>query len=187
MFNMAGEVIGIVSHNISKSGGSEGLGFVVTINTAKKLLLERKSFWSGIDGTMLTGDLAAMRPDGYFSFRGRAKDTIIRGGENIAPKEIEDLLRSNPKIVDVYVYGIPDERVGEEVAAAIKLKQGETATTDEIREFCNGRIARFKIPRQIRFVDSFPMTASGKVQKFKLREMHLARQSEESLETTEQG
>jgi fatty-acyl-CoA synthase len=103
---------------------------------------------------------------------------IIRGGENIAPKEIEDLLRGNPKIVDVYVYGIPDERVGEEVAAAIKLKPGETATTDEILEFCNGRIARFKIPRRIRFVESFPMTASGKVQKFKLREMHLAEQAQ---------
>lgn len=127
-----------------------------------------------------TGDQARMDADGYVRITGRIKELIIRGGENIAPKEIEDLLRANPKIVDVYVYGIPDERVGEEVAAAIKLKQGETATTDEIREFCNGRIARFKIPRQIRFVDSFPMTASGKVQKFKLREMHIAEHSRES-------
>lgn len=131
------------------------------------------------EGWLHTGDQATMDAEGYVRITGRIKELIIRGGENIAPKEIEDLLRCNPKIVDVYVYGIPDERVGEEVAAAIKLKQGETATTDEIRGFCDGRIARFKIPRQIRFVDSFPMTASGKVQKFKLREMHIAEQTEE--------
>ncbi len=126
------------------------------------------------DGWLHTGDQATMDADGYVRITGRIKELIIRGGENIAPKEIEDLLRSNPKIVDVYVYGVPDERLGEEIAAAIKLKPGETAAAEEIREFCGGRIARFKIPRQIRFVDSFPMTASGKVQKFKLREMHLA-------------
>lgn len=121
-----------------------------------------------------TGDQATMDGDGYVKITGRIKELIIRGGENIAPKEIEDLLRRNPKILDVYVYGVPDERLGEEVAAALKLKQGETATTEEIREFCNGRIAKFKIPRHVRFVDSFPMTASGKVQRFKLREMHIA-------------
>src|SRR6185503_2370713 len=126
------------------------------------------------DAWLHTGDQATMDARGYVRITGRIKELIIRGGENIAPKEIEDLLRGNPKIVDIYVYGIPDERLGEEVAAAIKLKQGETATTEEIRAFCDGRIARFKIPRQIRFVDSFPMTASGKVQKFKLREMHIA-------------
>lgn len=126
------------------------------------------------DGWLHTGDQATMDADGYVRITGRIKELIIRGGENIAPKEIEDLLRGNPKIVDVYVYGVPDARLGEEIAAAIKLKQGETATTDEIRQFCDGRIARFKIPRQIRFVDTFPMTASGKVQKFKLREMHVA-------------
>lgn len=126
------------------------------------------------DGWLHTGDQATMDVHGYVRITGRIKELIIRGGENIAPKEIEDLLRANPKIVDVYVYGIPDERLGEEVAAAIKLKQGEAATPEEIQEFCGGRIARFKIPRQIRFVDAFPMTASGKVQKFKLREMHLA-------------
>jgi len=126
------------------------------------------------DGWLHTGDQATMDAEGYVRITGRIKELIIRGGENIAPKEIEDLLRRNPKIVDVYVYGVPDQRLGEEIAAAIKLKHGETATTDEIRQFCDSRIARFKIPRLIRFVDSFPMTASGKVQKFKLREMHVA-------------
>jgi fatty-acyl-CoA synthase len=126
------------------------------------------------DGWLHTGDQATMDVNNYVRITGRIKELIIRGGENIAPKEIEDLLRSNEKIVDVYVYGMPDERFGEEVAAAIKLKQGETASADDIRQFCDGRIARFKIPRMIRFVDSFPMTASGKVQKFKLREQHLA-------------
>jgi fatty-acyl-CoA synthase len=132
------------------------------------------------DGWLHTGDQATMDSQGYVRITGRIKDLIIRGGENIAPKEIEDLLRTNPKIVDVYVYGVPDERLGEEVAAAIKLKQNETSTSDDIREFCEGRIARFKIPRHIRFVDSFPMTASGKVQKFKLREIHIGQQLTEN-------
>ena len=124
------------------------------------------------DGWLHTGDQATMDVDGYVRITGRLKELIIRGGENVAPKEIEDLLRTHPKIADVYVYGVPDKRLGEEVAAAIRLNSNEAATPEEIREFCDGRIARFKIPRHIRFVETFPMTASGKVQKFKLREMH---------------
>jgi fatty-acyl-CoA synthase len=125
------------------------------------------------DGWLHTGDQATLDEAGYVRITGRIKELIIRGGENIAPKEIEDLLRNHPKIADVYVYGVPDEKYGEEVAAAVRLKPDETATVEEIRQFCDGRIAKFKIPRSIRFVDSFPMTASGKVQKFKLREMHM--------------
>ncbi|PYP89923.1 MAG: AMP-binding protein [Blastocatellia bacterium AA13] len=133
-----------------------------------------KATFEAIDneGWLHTGDQASLDAEGYVRITGRIKDLIIRGGENIAPKEIEDLLRLHPGISDVYVYGIPDDKYGEDVAAAIRLNPGEALSADEIREFCRDRIARFKIPRQIRFVDSFPMTASGKVQKFKLREMH---------------
>ncbi|MBI3654655.1 MAG: AMP-binding protein [Acidobacteria bacterium] len=125
------------------------------------------------EGWLHTGDQATMDEAGYLRITGRLKDLIIRGGENIAPKEIEDLLQQHPKIADVYVYGVPDERLGEEVAAAIRLKPNAALTLEEVREFCDGRIARFKIPRQLRFVSEFPMTASGKIQKYKLREMHL--------------
>ena len=95
---------------------------------------------------------------------------IIRGGENIYPREIEEFLYKHPKILDVQVTGVPDEKYGEEAAAWIILKEGQTATEEEIREFCQGKISRYKIPRYIFFVDSYPMTASGKIQKFKLRE-----------------
>ncbi|MGH8597731.1 MAG: AMP-binding protein, partial [Gammaproteobacteria bacterium] len=125
------------------------------------------------EGWLHTGDQGSVDAAGYVRITGRIKDLIIRGGENIAPKEIEDLLRQHPKVADVYVYGVPDERLGEEVAAAVRLNQGEQSTLEDLRQFCEGRIARFKIPRSVRFVDSFPMTASGKVQKFKLREMHV--------------
>ncbi|MGH9763861.1 MAG: AMP-binding enzyme, partial [Blastocatellia bacterium] len=104
---------------------------------------------------------------------GRIKELIIRGGENVAPKEVEDLLRQHPKVADVYVFGVPDEKYGETVAAAIRLTAGENATADEITAFCEGKIAKFKIPRFVKFVESFPLTASGKVQRFKLREVHI--------------
>jgi fatty-acyl-CoA synthase len=123
------------------------------------------------DGWLHTGDLATMDENGYCRITGRLKDMIIRGGENIYPREIEEFLYKHPKILDVQVVGVPDEKYGEEVMAWIILKEGETATAEEIREFCRGKISRHKIPRYIEFTDSYPMTASGKIQKFKLREM----------------
>ena len=125
------------------------------------------------EGWLHTGDLATMRPDGYFRITGRLKDMIIRGGENIYPREVEEFLYTHPKIADVQVVGLPDERLGETVAAWIKLKAGETASEDEIRDFCKGRIAHFKIPQQIRFVDSFPMTVTGKIQKYIIRQTEI--------------
>jgi fatty-acyl-CoA synthase len=122
------------------------------------------------DGWLHTGDLAVMDEQGYATITGRIKEMIIRGGENVYPKEIEEFLRTHPKISDVAVYGVPSDKYGEEVAAAIKLKPGETATAEEIIAFCEANIARFKIPRLVQFVDAFPMTASGKIQKFILRE-----------------
>jgi fatty-acyl-CoA synthase len=123
-------------------------------------------------GWLRTGDQATMDDDGYVRITGRIKDIIIRGGENISPKEIEDLLRHHPAISDVYIYAVKSEFFGEEVGASVRLKPGEAATQDELREFCQDKIARFKIPKYIRFVGEFPMTASGKIQKFKLREAH---------------
>jgi fatty-acyl-CoA synthase len=124
-------------------------------------------------GWLHTGDLAVMRADGYFSFRGRAKDTIIRGGENIYPREVEDFLHTHPKIQDVYVIGLPDARLGETVLAWIKLKPGTEATVEEIRDYCRSKIAYFKVPQFVRFVDGFPMTVSKKVQKFLMREQEI--------------
>lgn len=124
------------------------------------------------DGWLRTGDQATLDADGYVRITGRIKDIIIRGGENIAPKEIEDFLRQHPAVSDVYVYAIKSEFFGEEVAAAVRLKPGDIATADELKAFCQGQLARFKIPKYWRFVNDFPMTASGKIQKFKLREQH---------------
>ena len=118
-----------------------------------------------------TGDLAVMDENGYCKITGRIKNMIIRGGENIYPREIEEFLYSHPKVSDIQVYGVPDRKYGEQVMAAIKLKEGVQCTEEEIKEFCRGRIANYKIPAYIKFVDEYPMTASGKIQKFKRREM----------------
>jgi len=122
------------------------------------------------NGWLHTGDLAIMDKNGYCRITGRLKDMIIRGGENIYPREIEEFLYTHPKIMEVQVFGVPDRKYGEQVMAAIKLHAGVAATAEEIREFCRGQIANNKIPRYVSFVEDFPMTASGKVQKFKLRE-----------------
>ena len=123
------------------------------------------------DGWLHTGDLAVMDENGYCKITGRIKNMIIRGGENIYPREIEEFLYTHPKISDIQVYGVPDRKYGEQVMAAVVLKGGMTLTEEEVQEFCRGRIANYKIPKYVRFVDSYPMTASGKIQKFKLREM----------------
>jgi fatty-acyl-CoA synthase len=122
------------------------------------------------EGWLHTGDIAVMDEAGYCTITGRLKDMIIRGGENIYPREIEEYIYTHPKVLDVQVVGVPDPKYGEEVMAWIRLKDGETATAEEIKEYFKGRISRFKIPRFIEFCDEFPMTASGKIQKFKLRE-----------------
>jgi len=124
------------------------------------------------DGWLHTGDEASMDPDGYFRITGRIKDLIIRGGENIAPKEIEDRLREHDSVADAYVYGVPDSFFGEAVAAAVRLRDGASATGDELAAWCASTLAKFKVPKYVRFVSGFPMTASGKIQKYKLRQEH---------------
>lgn len=119
---------------------------------------------------MHTGDLATMDEAGYVNIVGRIKDMVIRGGENIYPREIEEFLYGHPAIEDVQVIGVPDAKYGEELCAWVRTREGGTATEDDIRDFCRSQLAHFKIPRYVRFVDEFPMTVTGKVQKFKMRE-----------------
>ena len=119
---------------------------------------------------MHTGDLATMDTDGYVNIVGRIKDLVIRGGENIYPREIEEFLYRHPKVQDVQVVGLPDKRYGEELCAWIIAKPGQNATEDDIRDFCKGQIAHYKVPKYIRFVAAFPMTVTGKIQKYKIRD-----------------
>lgn len=127
------------------------------------------------DGWLRTGDLAVETPDGYYRITGRIKDMIIRGGENIYPREIEEFLYTHPAIADVQVVGLPDEKYGEEVSAWVRLKPGQSLTEEQLREFCKGKIAHYKIPRYVVFVEEYPTTVTGKVQKFRLREMGIER------------
>ena len=122
------------------------------------------------EGWMHTGDLATLDDEGYCNIVGRIKDMVIRGGENVYPREIEEFLYRHPKVQDVQVIGVPDAKYGEELCAWVRLKSGQSATPEEIRDFCKGQIAHYKIPRYIRFVSEFPMTITGKVQKFVMRE-----------------
>jgi len=142
-----------------------------------------RGYWNGEAQTRETidagrwlhsGDLGTMDADGYITITGRSKDMVIRGGENIYPREVEEFLFGHPAVADVQVFGVPDATYGEELCAWIRLRPGVTATEQEIRGFCHDRITHFKIPRHVRFVDAYPMTVTGKVQKFVMREMMTA-------------
>jgi fatty-acyl-CoA synthase len=135
------------------------------------------------DGWLHSGDLGVLDADGYLSITGRLKDMIIRGGENIYPREIEEYLFKLEGIADVQVVGVPNRRYGEEVGAFIKLKQGASVTEEDVKDFCRGRISRYKIPQHVAFVDTYPMTASGKIQKYKLVDLSRAMFPEEEKTT----
>jgi fatty-acyl-CoA synthase len=127
------------------------------------------------DGWLHSGDLAMQTPDGYYRITGRIKDMIIRGGENIYPREIEEFLYAHPSIADVQVVGLPDAKFGEEVCAWIRLKPGHKLTEEEVKQFCRNQIAHYKVPRYVVFVDEYPTTVTGKVQKYRLRELGVER------------
>ncbi len=161
----------------------DGVGRVVPLGTAGELCtrgyLVMRGYWDdpertreAIDesGWMHTGDLATIDADGYCNIVGRVKDMLIRGGENVYPREIEEFLHTHPKVQSAQVFGIPHPSLGEEVCAWIVVQPGQVATADEIQAFCDGRIARYKVPRVVRFVPEFPMTVTGKPQKFVMRE-----------------
>ena len=158
-------------------------GNVVPRGTAGELLTRGYSvmlgYWNDpertreavdVDGWMHTGDLATLDADGYCNIVGRLKDMVIRGGENIFPREIEEFLYRHPKVQDVQVIGLPDDRYGEEVCACVILRPGANASAAEIKQFFAGRIAHFKVPRYVRFMDRFPMTVTGKIPKYVLRQ-----------------
>ena len=162
-------------------------GRVVSRGTSGELYTRGYSvmlgYWNNDDATkatvdqagwMHTGDLAVMRDDDYVNIVGRSKDMILRGGENIYPREIEEFLYTHPKVADVQVIGVPDVKYGEELCAWIRLRDGVTASDEDIRDFCRGQIATYKIPRYIRFTTEFPTTVTGKIQKFKMREISIA-------------
>ena len=122
------------------------------------------------DGWLHTGDLALRTPEGHYRITGRLKDMIIRGGENIYPKEIEEFIYTHPKVSDVQVIGVPDEQYGEEILASVILKDGEEMTEDEMKQYVRDNMAKHKVPRYIDFVKSFPMNVAGKILKYKMRE-----------------
>jgi fatty-acyl-CoA synthase len=120
---------------------------------------------------MHTGDLATMDAAGYLNIVGRSKDMIIRGGENVYPREVEEFLYTHPAVEDVQVVGVPDAKYGEELCAWVRLRRGQQVTEEDLRAYCAGKIAHFKVPRYIRLTDEFPMTVTGKIQKYKMREV----------------
>ena len=136
------------------------------------------------EGWLHTGDLATLDEEDYCRITGRVKDMIIRCGENVYPREIEEFLYTHPAVSDVQVVGVPDARMGEEVLAWIQLKEPGMTTERDIKDFCRGKIARFKIPRYIKFVDSYPMTVTGKIQKYKIREIAIRELGLEDISNT---
>ena len=175
--------VGQVSPHLEVKIVDPETGKVVPIGTAGELCTRGYSvmigYWNNAEATenaidsahwMHTGDLATMDAEGYVNIVGRIKDMIIRGGENVYPREIEEFLYTHPKISDVQVIGVPDPKYGEEIVAWVKLNAGEQATSEEIQEFCKGQIAHYKVPRHILFVESFPMTVTGKIQKYLMRQ-----------------
>ena len=138
------------------------------------------------NGWLHTGDLARRDENGYYKITGRIKDMIIRGGENIYPKEIEDFIYTHPKVSDVQVIGVPDKQYGEEIMACVVLKPGEAMTEEELKDYVASHMAKHKVPRYVDFVDSFPMNAAGKILKYKMREQAVEKlnlQSANSIET----
>jgi fatty-acyl-CoA synthase len=135
------------------------------------------------DGWLHTGDLATVDEDGYFKITGRLKDMVIRGGENIYPREVEEFLFTHPSIREVQCFGVPDRKFGEELVAWVRLKEGASLNEEEIRDFCRGKISHFKIPRYVRVVEEFPLTVTGKVQKYKMREAMCEELQVEEAET----
>lgn len=178
--------VGVVHPHIEAKIVDPSTGRTVEVGTAGELCIRgysvMRGYWQNPEGTreaidengwMHSGDLATMLPSGYLQIVGRIKNTIIRGGENIYPREVEEFLITLPEIAEAYVFGIPDCKYGEEVCAWIRLRDGMASTPDQIRQSCKGKIATFKIPRYVRLVNSFPATASGKVQYFRMREAEL--------------
>jgi len=131
------------------------------------------------EGWLYTGDLASIDENGYVRITGRSKDIIIRGGENISPREIEEILLTHPAIQEAYVYGVPDDFFVQKVAVAVRLRQGQLLDTGQLQTFCEGQLAKFKVPEFVDFVDSFPTTPTGKIQKYKLRQMWVDKNSDQ--------
>ena len=134
---------------------------------------DRKGPLPGTEPLVHTGDIAIQAPNGYFRITGRIKDVVIRGGENIFPREIEELLYQHPAVKDVQIIGVPDRKFGEEVMAWVSLREGQQATADELKAFCKERLAYFKVPHYWKFVDAFPTTVTGKIQKYRMREISI--------------
>jgi len=178
--------VGLVHPHVEVKIIDQQTGRMSAINTLGELCTRGYSVMAGywqnpeataaaIDkhGWMHTGDIAIMDADGYVNIVGRIKDMIVRGGENVYPREVEEFLMTHPLIKAVQVTGVPDARYGEEIVAWVALEIGNTLAAEDVKAFCRGTIAHYKVPRYIRFTDDFPMTVTGKVQKFKMREISM--------------